>query len=68
MVRFNNVRAAIKMQLRDVDNFIHRDFRDRSDIRYIKKTLDTQLSLDDYATLVKAIRAGQLHQHGHAVR
>jgi N-acetylneuraminate synthase len=56
VVRFNNVRAAIKLQLRDVDNFIHRDFRDRSDIRYIKKTLDTQLSLDDYSTLVKAIR------------
>jgi N-acetylneuraminate synthase len=56
VVRFNNVRAAIKIQLRDVDNFIHRDFRDRSDIRYIKKTLDTQLSFDDYSALVKAIR------------
>jgi N-acetylneuraminate synthase len=56
VVRFNNVRAAIKIQLRDVDNFIHRDFRDRSDIRYIKKTLDTQLSFEDYSALVKAIR------------
>jgi N-acetylneuraminate synthase len=56
VVRFNNIRAAIKIQLRDVDNFIHRDFRDRSDIRYIKKTLDTQLSFEDYSTLVKAIR------------
>ena len=26
VVRFNNVRAAIKLQLRDIDNFIHRDF------------------------------------------
>jgi N-acetylneuraminate synthase len=56
VVRFNNVRAAMKLQLRDVDNFIHRDFRDRTDVRYIKKTLDTQLSFDDYATIVKAIR------------
>jgi N-acetylneuraminate synthase len=56
VVRFNNVRASIKIQIRDVDNFIHRDFRNRSDIRYIKKTLDTQLSFDEYATLVKAIR------------
>ncbi len=56
VVRFNNVRAAIKIQLRDVDNFIHRDFRDRSDIRYIKKTIDTQLTFEDYSTLVKAIR------------
>jgi sialic acid synthase SpsE len=56
VVRFNNVRAAIKIQVRDVDNFIHRDYRNRSDIRYIKKTLDTQLSFGDYASLVKAIR------------
>jgi len=56
VVRFNNVRAAIKIQLRDVDNFIHRDFRGRDDIRYIKKTLDTQLPPEDYVALVKAIR------------
>jgi sialic acid synthase SpsE len=56
VVRFNNVRAAIKIQIRDVDNFVHRDFRDRSDIRYIKKTLDTQMTLVDYSAMVKAIR------------
>lgn len=58
IVRFNNVRASIKLQFRDVDNFIHRDFRDRTDIRYIKKTLDTKMTEDDYATLVKAVRQG----------
>jgi sialic acid synthase SpsE len=56
VVRFNNVRAAMKLQLRDVKNFIHKDFRDRTDIRYIKKTLDTQLSYDGIAKLVQAIR------------
>lgn len=55
VVRFNNVKAAIKLQFRDVDNFIHKDFRDRQDIRYIKRTLETQLSDDDYTILVKAI-------------
>jgi len=44
VVRFNGVRAALKLQFRDVDSFIHKDFRDRTDIRYIKKTLDTQMS------------------------
>ncbi len=58
VVRFNNVRAAIKLQLRDVDGFIHKDFRDRSDIRYVKKTLDTQVSFDDITRMVKAIREG----------
>src|ERR1700761_9863610 len=56
IVRFNNVRAAIKVQLRDVDSFIHKDFRNRTDIRYIKKTLDTQLSRDQYRELSEAVR------------
>lgn len=51
VVRYNNVRASIKLQLRDVENFIHRDFRSRQDIRYIKKTLDTQMSRQDFAEL-----------------
>ena len=57
IVRFNNVKAAIKLQFRDVEAFIHRDFRDRSDVRYIKKTLDTRLERAHFETLVKAIRA-----------
>ncbi len=56
IVRFNNVRAAIKLQLRSVDTFIHKDFRARSDIRYVKKTEDTKLVPEGFATLVKAIR------------
>jgi N-acetylneuraminate synthase len=58
VVRFNNVRAAIKLQFRNVDTFIHKDFRQRTDIRYIKKTLDTRLDHDQIATLVNAIRQG----------
>ena len=56
VVRFNNVRASIKLQFRDVENFIHKDFADREDLRYVKKTRDTRLTDDEYATLVKAIR------------
>ena len=56
VVRFNNVRAVIKLQFRDVDTFIHRDYLGRTDIRYIKKTLDTRMPKDDFAVLVKAIR------------
>jgi sialic acid synthase SpsE len=56
VVRFNNVKAALKLQFRDVDNFIHKDFLNRSDIRYIKKTLDTKMSKEQYKTLVNAIK------------
>src|SRR5689334_20342308 len=56
VARFNNVRAAIKLQFRDVDSFIHKHFRTRTDIRYIGKTLDTRMTPEDFAILVKAIR------------
>ena len=56
IVRFNNVRAAIKLQIRDVENFIHKDFRDRDDIRYIKKTRETAVPLEAYGTFVQEIR------------
>lgn len=57
VARFNNVKAAIKLQFRDVDNFVHKGFRSRTDIRYIKKTLDTQLSKDQYRELSEGVRA-----------
>ncbi len=56
VVRFNNVRAAIKLQFRDVSSFIHKNFRDHTDIRYIKRITETKLSKGEYATLVEAIR------------
>jgi sialic acid synthase SpsE len=56
VVRFNNVKAAIKLQFRDIDNFIHKDFKDRTDIRYVKRVTDTRLTKDEFATLVEAIR------------
>jgi len=56
IVRFNNVRAAIKLQFRDVDNIIHKNYQDRADIRYIKKTLATKMSHENYAIMIDAIR------------
>lgn len=58
IVRFNNVRAAIKLQFRDVDNFVHKDFRSRTDIRYVRRTLETRMTKDEYAVMVEAIRQG----------
>ena len=58
VVRFNNVKAAIKLQFRDVDSFIHKDFRDREDLRYIKKTLDTKMSRENFQIMIDAIRKG----------
>jgi sialic acid synthase SpsE len=56
VVKFNGVKAAIKLQFRDVDSFIHKDYKDRSDLRYIKKTLDTKMSRNEYKILIDAIK------------
>jgi N-acetylneuraminate synthase len=57
IVRYNNVKAAIKLQFRDVDDFIHPDFKGNTEMRYIKKTEDTKLSRSDFARMVEEIRS-----------
>jgi N-acetylneuraminate synthase len=56
VVRYNGIRAAIKLQFRDVDSFVHQDYRQRTDLRYIKKTIETNLSVAEFSVLVEAIR------------
>jgi len=56
VIRYNNVKAAIKLQFRDVNEFVHKDFKGNQDIRYIKKTEDTRLSKADFARMVEEIR------------
>ncbi len=56
VVRRNNVRAALKLQFRDVASFIHKQHRDREDVRYIKKVGATELCWDSLGKLVEAIR------------
>jgi len=55
VARYNNVKAAIKLQFRDVDEFIHPDFKGNGELRYIKKTEDTKLSKADFVRMVEEI-------------
>jgi N-acetylneuraminate synthase len=57
VVRRNQVRAALKLQFRDVASFIHSDHRDREDVRYIKKVDATEMSWADLRVLVEAVKA-----------
>lgn len=56
VARFNNIRAAIKLQFRDLESFVHKDFVNRTDIYYIRRIYENRMSKDDYATLVENIR------------
>ena len=42
---------AIKFQYRDLPNFIHPNFRERRDIKYVDRFLSTQLSWGDFLEL-----------------
>jgi N-acetylneuraminate synthase len=56
VVRYNNVKAAIKFQFRDVDAFIHKDFQGNEEIRYISKTEKTKMTRDEFASLVHKVK------------
>lgn len=55
VVRYNNIKAAIKFQFRDVDNFVHEEFKGNQEVRYIKKTEATKMSHEQYKALADAV-------------
>lgn len=56
VVRYNNIKAAIKLQFRDVDNFIHPEFKGNQESRYIKKTEATKLSKMEFSRLLEEVK------------
>jgi sialic acid synthase SpsE len=56
VVRHNNVKASIKLQFRDVDQFIHPEYEGSTDLRYVAKTEATRLAKADFEILVAEIR------------
>jgi N-acetylneuraminate synthase len=56
VARVNGIKAAIKLQFRDVDEFIHPEFKGNTELRYIKKTEDTKVSKEDFAKMVEEIK------------
>ena len=66
VVKNNKVKAAIKLQFRDVDNFIHKHHKSegagqeltslKKRSRYIQKTSKTKLSYDEFKELIEYIR------------
>jgi sialic acid synthase SpsE len=56
VARQNSIKAAIKLQFRSRDSFIHKDYKGNQDNRYIKKTEMTYLEEIEYSKLVDEIR------------
>jgi N-acetylneuraminate synthase len=57
----HGVRAAVKLQLRDLDSFIHPAYRERKDVKHIPRFLSTRLSKADFRALVDETRARGLY-------
>lgn len=68
VVKKHGVKAAVKFQFRDPEGFVHKDYKNLkvdkealnapgSHTRYVKKTLSTILSEEDYKKLCDEVRA-----------
>jgi N-acetylneuraminate synthase len=55
IVRKYNIKAAVKLQFRNLDTFIHPDYKDRADVKHIPRFLSTRLSYEQFGQLVDAI-------------
>ena len=55
IAKHNNVKAAIKFQIRDVQSFVHKDFRNHNS-RYIQKTIATEMSYEDYNKMALEVK------------
>ena len=56
IARKNNIKAAVKLQYRNLPEFIHKDFRDRTDVKHIPRFMSTRLSYEQFCELVDCIR------------
>ncbi|HKM23108.1 MAG TPA: N-acetylneuraminate synthase family protein [Lachnospiraceae bacterium] len=56
IARKYNIKAAVKLQFRDLDTFIHPDFKDREDVKHIPRFMSTKLCYEQFEELVEAVR------------
>ena len=56
-VNFHGLPVAIKFQYRNLPEFIHHEFRDRRDIKYVDRFLSTYLNWDQFNELKDYIRS-----------
>jgi sialic acid synthase SpsE/quercetin dioxygenase-like cupin family protein len=46
---------AVKLQYRDIDTFVHPDYRERFDLKFVKRFSETRISWDGYKKIKDAI-------------
>lgn len=56
IARKYNINAAVKFQFRELDTFIHKDFKNKRDIKHIPRFVDTRLDFDQFQQLVNVAK------------
>lgn len=56
IARKHNIKAAVKLQYRDIPNFIHPDYKGRTDLPHIPRFESTMLTYEQFCELVSAVR------------
>ena len=56
IARKHNVKAAVKLQYRELNTFIHPDYKNREDVKHIPRFMSTRLNFDQFTELVNAVR------------
>ena len=51
-----NFEFAIKFQFRDIDTFIHPDFKNRTDLKYVKRFSETKIERHDFNLIKEAAK------------
>lgn len=57
IARKYNIKAAVKLQYRNLDTFIHPDYKDRTDVNHIPRFMSTKLTFEQFTQLVEAIKS-----------
>ena len=56
LARKHNVKCAVKLQYRNLETFIHPDYKGRKDIKHIPRFESTKLTYEEFSVLVSAIK------------
>jgi len=55
------VRGALKFQFRQLETFIHPDYKQKKDVQHIPRFMETALTKDQYSTLTRAVVENGMH-------
>lgn len=56
IARKYNINAAVKLQYRELNSFIHPDFKERDDVKHIPRFMSTRLTFEQFCELVQAVK------------